>query len=57
MLINIIGFGVSLSAETTSEVIFGGEAFSPLMSTGSLPCIPEDIGKEAAMKLIDEIYR
>ncbi|XP_016908085.1 RNA 3'-terminal phosphate cyclase-like protein isoform X1 [Apis cerana] len=51
------GFGVSLSAETTSEVIFGGEAFSPLMSTGSLPCIPEDIGKEAAMKLIDEIYR
>ncbi|OAD52816.1 putative RNA 3'-terminal phosphate cyclase-like protein [Eufriesea mexicana] len=51
------GFGVSLSAETTTEVVFGGEAFSPLMTTDSLPCVPEDIGKEAAMKLIDEIYR
>ncbi|CAK9820768.1 Probable RNA 3'-terminal phosphate cyclase-like protein [Anthophora plagiata] len=51
------GFGVTLSAETTTDVVFGAEAFSPLMTTGSLPCVPEDIGKEAAMKLIDEIYR
>lgn len=51
------GFGVTLSAETTTDVAFGGEAFSPLMTTNSLPCVPEDIGKEAAMKLIDEIYR
>lgn len=51
------GFGISLTAETTTEVFFAGEAFSPLMTTGSLPCVPEDIGKEAAMKLIDEIYR
>ncbi|XP_076765724.1 RNA terminal phosphate cyclase 1 [Xylocopa sonorina] len=51
------GFGVCLSAETTAEVVFGGEAFSPVMTTGSLPCVPEDIGKEAAMKLVDEIYR
>ncbi|XP_031842240.1 RNA terminal phosphate cyclase 1 [Nomia melanderi] len=51
------GFGLSLSAETTTETVYGGEAFSPLMTTGSLPCVPEDIGKEAAMKLVDEIHR
>ncbi|KAF3423474.1 hypothetical protein E2986_10603 [Frieseomelitta varia] len=51
------GFGVTLSAETTADVVFGGEAFSPLMTTNSLPCVPEDIGREAAMKLIGEIYR
>ena len=51
------GFGVSLSATTTTEVVFSGEAFSPLMTTGSLPCVPEDLGREAAMKLVDEIYR
>ncbi|KAH0946003.1 hypothetical protein HN011_004819 [Eciton burchellii] len=51
------GFGVTLTAETTKDVFFSGQAFSPLMTTGSLPCIPEDIGKEAAMKLLDEIYR
>ncbi|XP_036140529.1 RNA 3'-terminal phosphate cyclase-like protein isoform X2 [Monomorium pharaonis] len=51
------GFGVTLAAETTKEVFFSGQAFSPLMTTGSLPCVPEDLGKEAAMKLLDEIYR
>ncbi|XP_071563374.1 RNA 3'-terminal phosphate cyclase-like protein isoform X1 [Temnothorax nylanderi] len=51
------GFGITLTAETTKEVFFSGQAFSPLMTTGSLPCVPEDLGKEAAMKLLDEIYR
>lgn len=51
------GFGVSLSAETTADVVFGGESFSPLMTTNSLPCVPEDVGREAAMRLIGEIYR
>ncbi|XP_011632550.1 RNA 3'-terminal phosphate cyclase-like protein [Pogonomyrmex barbatus] len=51
------GFGVTLTAETTKEVFFSGQAFSPLMTTGSLPCVPEDLGKEAAMKLLDEIHR
>lgn len=51
------GFGISITAETTNEVFLSGEAFSPLMTTGSLPCVPEDLGKEAAMKLLDEIYR
>jgi len=53
----ISGFGVTLTAETTKEVFFSGQAFSPLMTTGSLPCVPEDLGKEAAIKLLDEIYR
>lgn len=56
-LLNISGFGVTLTADTTREVFFSGQAFSPLMTTGSLPCIPEDLGKEAAMKLLDEIHR
>ncbi|XP_024878230.1 probable RNA 3'-terminal phosphate cyclase-like protein [Temnothorax curvispinosus] len=51
------GFGITLTAETTKEVFFSGQAFSPLMTTGSLPCVPEDLGKEAAMKLLDEIFR
>ncbi|RLU22671.1 hypothetical protein DMN91_004949 [Ooceraea biroi] len=51
------GFGVTLTAETTKDVFFSGQAFSPLMTTGSLPCVPEDLGKEAAMRLLDEIYR
>ncbi|KAL6449086.1 hypothetical protein ACFW04_000653 [Cataglyphis niger] len=51
------GFGVTLTADTTKEVFFSGQAYSPLMTTGSLPCVPEDLGKEAAMKLLDEIYR
>lgn len=51
------GFGLSLSAETTNGVFFGGEAHSPLRTAGSSPCVPEDLGKEAAMNLVDEIYR
>jgi len=53
----IIGFGVTLTAETNKEIFFSGQAFSSLMTTGSLPCIPEDLGKQAAMELLDEIYR
>ncbi|XP_001604756.1 probable RNA 3'-terminal phosphate cyclase-like protein [Nasonia vitripennis] len=51
------GFGISLTAETTNEIFLSGEAYSPLMTAGSLPCVPEDLGKEAALKLLDEIFR
>ncbi|KAF7418547.1 hypothetical protein HZH68_001200 [Vespula germanica] len=51
------GFAISLTAETTNGIFLSGEACSPLMITGSLPCVPEDLGKEAAMMLLDEIYR
>lgn len=55
--IYFLGFGISLTAETTTEVFLSGEAYSPVMTTGSLPCVPEDLGQEAALKLLDEIYR
>ncbi|XP_012264455.1 probable RNA 3'-terminal phosphate cyclase-like protein [Athalia rosae] len=51
------GFGLSLVAETTSGIFLSGEAFSPLTEKGSLPCVPEDLGREAALHLLDEIYR
>ncbi|XP_008554925.1 RNA 3'-terminal phosphate cyclase-like protein [Microplitis demolitor] len=51
------GFGITISAETTTGVFLCGEACSSVMKNNSLPCNPEDIGKEAAMKLLDEIYR
>ncbi|XP_046753307.1 RNA 3'-terminal phosphate cyclase-like protein [Diprion similis] len=51
------GFGITLVAETTTGVFLSGEAFSPLTETGSLPCVPEDLGKKAALYLLDEIYR
>lgn len=44
-------------AETTTGIFLSGEAFSPLTETGSLPCVPEDLGREAALHLLDEIYR
>ncbi|XP_037938136.1 probable RNA 3'-terminal phosphate cyclase-like protein [Teleopsis dalmanni] len=49
------GFGVCLLAETTDGVVFGAEAISK--SKEKTASIPEDVGNEAAMKLLDEIYR
>lgn len=46
------GFGVNLSAETNENVIYACEAVSTEKGT-----LPEDIGKECANKLLDEIYR
>ncbi|XP_070497494.1 probable RNA 3'-terminal phosphate cyclase-like protein [Chironomus tepperi] len=46
------GFGVNLSAETTENVIYAAEVVSNVQGT-----LPEDIGKECANKLLDEIYR
>ncbi|XP_014217192.1 RNA 3'-terminal phosphate cyclase-like protein [Copidosoma floridanum] len=51
------GFGVSLTSESSEDTFLCGEAYSPLMTAGSLPCVPEDLGKEAALKLLDEVYR
>ncbi|XP_043270964.1 probable RNA 3'-terminal phosphate cyclase-like protein [Venturia canescens] len=51
------GFGISLTAETTNGIFFGSDNFSTRMMSGSLPCVPEDLGREVALKLIDEIYR
>ena len=46
------GFGVNLSAETNENVVYACEVVSTEKGT-----LPEDIGKECANKLLDEIYR
>lgn len=51
------GFGICLTAETTTGIVYCGEAVSPIVPPGGLPCIPEDLGKEAGLKLLDEIHR
>lgn len=49
------GYGVNLTAETTENVVYSAEVLSK--SDGSEVILPEDLGKQAAMKLLDEIYR
>lgn len=46
------GFGISLSAETTENVVYAAESVATSQGT-----LPEDLGKECANKLLDEIYR
>lgn len=46
------GFGINLSAETTENVIYGAEVVSNVQGA-----LPEDVGKECANKLLDEIFR
>ena len=46
------GYGVNLSAETNENIVYSSEVVST--TKGSLP---EDVGKECANKLLDEIYR
>lgn len=53
----LLGFGICLTAETTTGIVYCGEAVSPIVPPGGLPCIPEDLGKEAGLKLLDEIHR
>lgn len=51
------GYGVNLIAETNEGVFFGAEVISNIPGDGVDPSVPEDLGKEAANKLLDEIYR
>lgn len=46
------GFGVNLSAETTENVIYASEVVATEKGV-----LPENIGKECANRLLDEIYR
>lgn len=46
------GFGVNLSAETNENVIYATEVVSTAKGV-----LPEEIGKECANRLLDEIYR
>lgn len=48
------GFGINMQAETNEGVVFSAECISTNHDRDTLP---EDIGKECASKLLDEIYR
>lgn len=49
------GYGFNLTAETTENVVYAAEILSK--TDGSEVILPEDMGKQVAMKLLDEIYR
>lgn len=51
------GFGISLVAETINGVFLTAEVASNPAGSGREPSIPEDLGKEAAHFLLEEIYR
>lgn len=57
MLNYFVGFGVCLSAETTTGVFFTCDNHSVTPGPGVEPSIPEDIGTLAANLLLEEIYR
>lgn len=46
------GYGINLSAETTDNVIYSVESIATAQGT-----LPEDLGRDCANKLLDEIYR
>ncbi|XP_068633444.1 probable RNA 3'-terminal phosphate cyclase-like protein [Battus philenor] len=50
------GFGVSLVAETNEKTFYCAEAKSLEAGSGETS-LPEDVGKECAMRLLDEVYR
>lgn len=51
------GFGITLVAETTNGAFLTAEACSNPKGSTEPPSVPEDIGKEAANLLLEEIYR
>ncbi|XP_063536686.1 probable RNA 3'-terminal phosphate cyclase-like protein [Cydia strobilella] len=50
------GFGISLVAETNEKTFYCAEAKSLEAGSGETT-LPEDLGRECAQKLLDEIYR
>ncbi|KAK3787273.1 hypothetical protein RRG08_055995 [Elysia crispata] len=51
------GFGLTLVAETTEGSFLGAEQVSSAKGSGEEPTVPEDLGKKAAISLLQEIYR
>lgn len=51
------GYGVNLIAETNEGVFYSAEVISGVPGDGKEPSVPEDLGQEAAHKLLYEIYR
>ncbi|XP_060574958.1 RNA 3'-terminal phosphate cyclase-like protein [Ruditapes philippinarum] len=51
------GFGLTLVAETTDGAFYAAEMVSNPKGSNQGPTVPEDLGKEAAKYLLQEIYR
>lgn len=51
------GFGLCLVAQTTTNVCLTAELMSNTAGSGKGPSVPEDLGREAAHLLLEEIYR
>jgi len=54
---NSPGYGITLVAETTDGVFYGAEGVCDSTNKADNPITPEDLGKNIAFKLLDEIYR
>uniref|UniRef100_A0A1B0CQ18 Rna 3'-terminal phosphate cyclase n=1 Tax=Lutzomyia longipalpis TaxID=7200 RepID=A0A1B0CQ18_LUTLO len=54
---NSPGFGINLVAETTDGCFYAAETVSNLIKDGSEPSVPEELGRETAQKLLEEIFR
>ena len=50
------GFGISLVAESTTGAMLSVQTSSTPVGEGQ-PAVPEDLGKQAAEILLEEIYR
>lgn len=53
---NCPGFGICLVAETKDGTMYAADAMSD-PNKGREMMVPEDLGKEAAVRLVQEIYR
>lgn len=55
---NSPGFGINLVAETNEGIFYSAEIISNVPGSDNFePSVPEDLGKDAANKLLDEIFR
>ena len=54
---NSPGFGLSLMVESTTGVMLCVDACSNAKGDGETAVVPEDLGKSAAMLLLQEVYR
>ena len=54
---NSPGFGMSLMVESTNGVMLCVDACSNAKGDGELSVVPEDLGKEVALSLLQEVYR
>lgn len=50
------GFGINLTAETTNGIFYCAEQVSNVISEDKEPSVPEDVGTNAAQRLLNEIY-